>query len=72
MGVTGVIEGGPADKAGMQDDDSILWIGGTEVQNIYDYMDALSAHKPGDQVVVKVIRDGELVALLVTLGSSGG
>ena len=70
MAISGVIEDGPADRAGMRDDDRILWIAETEVNNIYDYMAALSEFEPGNPVVVKVRRDGRLVALQVTLEGS--
>ena len=70
MGVTGVIEDGPADQAGMQDGDRILSIGETPVNNIYDYMEALSDFQPGQHVVVRVNREGQRVSLRVKLGAS--
>ena len=70
MAVTGVIEDGPADRAGMQDGDRILSIGETPVNNIYDYMEALGAFQPGQEIVVRVNRDGQRVSLRVKLGAS--
>jgi hypothetical protein len=70
MAVTGVIEDGPADHAGMKDGDRIISIGETPVNNIYDYMDALSEFEPGQDVVVRIMRDGQRISLQVKLSAS--
>jgi C-terminal processing protease CtpA/Prc len=70
MSVTGVIEDGPADRAGMQDGDRIISIGENPVNNIYDYMDALSEFEPGQDVVVRITRDGQRISLRVKLAAS--
>ena len=67
MLVDGVIENGPALKAGMKDEDRIVKIGSLVVNNIQDYMGALRNNKPGDEVGVVVLRDGKEVKLTVTL-----
>jgi hypothetical protein len=63
--LTGVVEDGPAAKAGMKDDDRIYKIGDKLVTDIYTYMDALQRYKPGDEVPVTVIRDGKKVLLKI-------
>lgn len=68
--IEGVVEGGPAAKAGMKDGDRIYKIGDRKVTNIYEYMEALRAFKPGDEVPVTVIRDGKKIELKVK--ASGG
>lgn len=70
MFVSGIVEDGPADRAGVQDDDCILWIGPTQVNDIYDYMQALEAYEAGDEVVVKVLRDGDIVSIQIKLEGS--
>jgi len=67
MVIDGVLDDGPAKKAGMQADDVIVRIGDHEVKNIYDYMAALRNNKPGDSVHVTVQRDGRKVELTVVL-----
>jgi len=67
MRVDGVSEGGPAAAAGIKGDDRIVKIGGTTINNIYDYMGALRNAKVGDEVEVVVVRDGAEVALKVKL-----
>lgn len=65
FGIAGVMEGGPAYKAGMQDSDRILTIGGKKISDIYSYMDALRDYTPGDAIEVVVLRDGEHVPLTI-------
>ena len=48
--LAGVTAGSPADKAGVQAGDIIVEFGGKPVKDIYEYTDAIGAHKPGDVV----------------------
>ena len=57
--VSGVIGGGPADKAGLQKGDIIVEIAGQTIANIYDYTYALEALKIGEPVKVVYMRDGQ-------------
>jgi hypothetical protein len=67
----GVTPGSPADKAGVRKGDVVVEFGGMEVKDLYQYTDALRAHKPGDEVTVVVERDGKRVTLAARLGSRG-
>ncbi|NUM47856.1 MAG: PDZ domain-containing protein, partial [Anaerolineales bacterium] len=70
--VTLVVEGGPADQGGVQVGDLITFIDAREVLVFGDLISYLMTSKgPGDQVVLTVLRNGELVELTVTLGSRG-
>ena len=69
--LAGVTAGSPADKAGVQAGDIIVEFGGKTVKDIYDYTDAIGAHKPGDVVQVIVLRAGTRLALSATLGKRG-
>lgn len=62
---------GPADKAGLEDGDRIVSLGGVKITDIYDYMDELQKHRPGEKVAVEVVRDGKKIELEVTLGVRG-
>lgn len=64
----GVRNGSPADQGGLRGGDSIVGFDGIRVDNIYDYMFALRSRKPGQTVRVEIMRGGEPVVLLVTLG----
>lgn len=64
--LSGVVGGGPAEKAGLKGGDVITEFGTKKIENIYDLTDALSAAKIGEPVDVVVIRDGKQVKLKVT------
>lgn len=55
----GVIEGGPAEEAGLRAGDVIVEFGGQTITNIYDYTFALDAVKVGVPLQVVYMRDGE-------------
>ncbi|HUI42796.1 MAG TPA: M28 family peptidase [Terriglobia bacterium] len=62
-----VHDGSPAAKAGFKAGDILIDFGGTKIDNLYDFTYALRAHKPGDKVMVTVLRNGEKVTREVTL-----
>lgn len=68
MPLSGVRPGSPADLGGLKAGDVIIRLAEKEITNIYDYTDALGAHKPGDVVEIVVKRAGAEVRLKVTLG----
>jgi len=49
-------EDGPASRAGLQEEDVIVRLGDTEVDDIYAYMEALNTLKPGDTATIVVER----------------
>jgi hypothetical protein len=67
--ITGVREESPAEKGGLKGGDVIVEFAGTEITDLYAYTYALREHKPGDEVVVVVLREGERLNLTVVLGS---
>ncbi len=62
-----VREGSPAAKAGFKAGDVLVEFDGKPVGNLYDFTYALQAKKPGDEVKVKVLRDGKPIEAAVTL-----
>ena len=62
-----VREGSPAAKAGLKAGDIMVEFDGKALQNLYDFTYALRAKKPGDQVKVKVLRDGKPLEVTATL-----
>ncbi len=62
-----VREGSPAAKSGLRAGDILIEFGGKAIQNLYDFTYALRAHKPGDEVAVKVLRGKETVEANVLL-----
>jgi membrane-associated protease RseP (regulator of RpoE activity) len=67
--LSGVTPGSPADKAGVRAGDIIVGMGQLEVADLQGLTDALRAHKPGDAVPLRLIRDGKPLTLEVTLGT---
>lgn len=59
--------GSPAAKAGLKGGDILVEFDGKAIQNLYDYTYALRAKKPGDVVMVKVLRGTEKVEAKVEL-----
>ncbi len=62
-----VTEGSPAAQAGFKGGDILTEFDGKPIQNLYDFTYALRAHKPGDKVQVKVLRNAQPIEAEVTL-----
>jgi hypothetical protein len=56
--ISGVRAGSPAEKAGVKAGDVIVMFGGVTVKNLEDLTFALRGKRPGDQVEVRVFRNG--------------
>ena len=59
--------GSPAEKAGLKPGDVMFEFDGKPIANLYDYTYALRSKKPGDEVLVKVVRSGETIEAKVLL-----
>ena len=57
--LSGVMAGGPAERAGLQGGDVIVEMAGVAVGNIYDYMGALDLLKADEPTPVAYLRDGQ-------------
>jgi len=66
--VTEVFAGSPAGNASLQQGDIITRIGDISLDETHSFINALFLYKPGDQVVVELVRDGKSLQLQVTLG----
>ena len=66
MKISGVGQGGPAGKAGLQGGDVIVALGGAELTNIYDYMQAMNGLKIGQETDISVERGGKRLDLKMT------
>jgi Zn-dependent M28 family amino/carboxypeptidase len=63
--VGGVGEGGPADQAGVREDDRIVELAGQRILNIDAYMAVLLKHKRGEVLEVGILRNGKRMTLKV-------
>ncbi|MCH8904512.1 MAG: M28 family peptidase, partial [Bacteroidetes bacterium] len=59
--ITAVTEGKAASRAGLLKDDVIIMMGEHKITDIWNYMTALSAFKAGDDTIVKVRREDEIL-----------
>jgi hypothetical protein len=57
--LSGVVEGGPAEQAGLRGGDVIVELAGQKITNIYDYTYALDVVKIDEPTRVVYLRDGE-------------
>ncbi|MGM0670489.1 MAG: M28 family peptidase [Gemmatimonadota bacterium] len=69
--ITGVREESPAEKAGLRGGDVLVEFGGREITDLYAYTYALREFKPGDEVEVAVLREGERLTFTAVLGQGG-
>ncbi len=69
--VGSVIEGGPADTAGIRRNDIIVSVGDSTVTNYDTLVSALKNYKVGDTITVRVYRDSKYHDCRVTLSANG-
>jgi serine protease Do len=65
-----VVEDSPADIAGLKENDIVIAIDGQKVETADDLTDMIRDHKRGDEITVKVMRDGKEQEIKVTLESA--
>jgi putative serine protease PepD len=63
-----VVNGGPADDAGLRAGDAIVAIDGDAVETPEEVRAAIDSHDPGDKIEVRVRRDSSTRTETVTLG----
>jgi len=63
-----VVPGGPADKAGLAENDIITEINGEKITEDKSVISILSGYAPGDKIEVKYLRKGEEKTTSITLG----
>ena len=68
--ITEVLEGSPADDAGLKVTDIITEMDGNPVTSIADISGYIAAMKPGDTISLTIVRSGEELEVEVTLGET--
>jgi S1-C subfamily serine protease len=64
-----IVKGSPAEKAGLQNKDIITAVNGVKIGASGSLSTLIGEYKPGDTVQLTVIRDGNEIAINVTLGA---
>ncbi len=70
LGQTTIIDGGPAQKAGLQEGDVITKVNGTQINETTSLTSLLGKHRVGDTVTLTIVRDGKTMTKDVTLGAA--
>jgi S1-C subfamily serine protease len=63
-----VLDGTPADEAGLRLEDLIIYIDGKTLDGVESFVENIQTHEPGEKVVLTVYRDGEIIEVDVILG----
>ena len=63
--IDGVMEDRPASRAGILEGDIVIKMGDIVVNDIYDYMNALSKFRKGDTTKTIIVRDGKELEVTV-------
>jgi serine protease Do len=66
--ISSVVEGSPADKAGLEGADVVLKVDGKVVEKAADLRRLVAAVKPGAKTTLTVFRRGERKDIVVTIG----
>lgn len=68
--ITGVVDGSPADKAGLADGDVVVRFDGERVRDTRDLRRLVRAAKPGDKATLVIVSNGKEKNVTVIVGSA--
>jgi serine protease DegQ len=66
--ISGVLEGGPADKAGMKPGDVLTQVNGQAVNDVVTLLNRIAQTSPGDEAKINLLRKGKPMTLKVRVG----
>ena len=66
--ITGVLNGGPADKAGMKPGDILTQVNGQKVDDVVTLLNRIAQTVPGDEAKVTLLRKGKPMTMKVQVG----
>jgi len=68
--ITKVADNSPASEASLKEGDIITKVGEVTIDESHSYVNTLFTFKPGDQIMLNVVRDGKNTQMQITLGES--
>lgn len=66
--ISGVLEGGPADKAGIKPGDVLTQVNSQTVNDVVTLLNRIAQTSPGDEAKVALLRKGKAMTLKVQVG----
>ena len=66
--IQGIVEGSPAEEAGLQKNDIVTHINGEKIEGASDLKSIVSESKPGDVLKLQIWRKGQTVEVSLTVG----
>ncbi len=66
--ISGVLEGGPADRAGIRPGDLLVRVDGQEANRAARVLDLIANHQPGDRIRLTLLRDGKSIDVDIDVG----
>jgi serine protease DegQ len=66
--ISGVLEGGPADKAGMKPGDVLTQVNGQAVDDVVALLNRIAQTSPGDEAKINLLRKGKPMTLKLQVG----
>jgi serine protease Do len=66
--IAGVVEDSPAEEAGLEEEDVVIEVEGTKVKGSSHLTKVIRKHVPGDEITLKILRDGKEKSIAVILG----
>jgi len=66
--ISGVLEGGPADKAGMKPGDVLTQVNDQAVNDVVTLLNRIAQTNPGDEAKINLLRKGKQMTLKVQVG----
>ena len=70
--IAGLSEGGAAKDAGIEVEDVIVSVGNVDVSNVTQLQEQIGKYRPGDEVAVRLLRNGKPKTLKITLRNMRG
>ncbi len=70
--ITGIVENGSAEEAGLKTNDIIIGFDGVQVSTTAELQEQVGKHRPGDKAKVTYIRNGKETSVTVTLKNVAG
>jgi hypothetical protein len=70
--ISGTTPGTPAEAAGLREGDLLVQFGQTRLENLMDLTEALAHSKPGDRVLLKILRGNQTLSFDITLAQRKG